>query len=269
MSVRQAEFGHHDRLGLILGADDLDHAIKVQIGNQITVEQLDPVVDLAKPVLRPPDQHFDLVTDPARQHFLQRKDARRAIGVEHIHVQRDANLELGQPEQAFHQHIGIDGARPRFDDDADRFIRFITDIGEDRQFLVVDDRGDGLDQLALLHLVGNFGDDRDPGAAPLVLDLPARADAERPPARRIGFGNDGGAVDDLPARRQIGALHMFEKRRNVRVGLLDEECGRVDDLGDVRDRIRSQHASRPSTARAPAVSRSASTSSRNGRACRR
>ena len=60
LAVGQREFGDHHRLGLVLGADDLDHPVEVEEGDQVAVEQLEPVVDLADPVLGAADQHLDL-----------------------------------------------------------------------------------------------------------------------------------------------------------------------------------------------------------------
>ena len=60
LAVGQREFGHQDRLGLILAADDLDHPVEVEIGDEEAVEQLDPIVDLADPDLAPADQDLDL-----------------------------------------------------------------------------------------------------------------------------------------------------------------------------------------------------------------
>ena len=51
LAVGELELGDHHRLGLVLLADDLDHPIEVEEGDQIAFEQLDPVVDLADPVL--------------------------------------------------------------------------------------------------------------------------------------------------------------------------------------------------------------------------
>ena len=70
LPVGQREFGHQHRLGLVLGADDLDHPVEVEKGDQEAVEQLQPVVDLADPDLAPADQHLDLEREPGAQRFL-------------------------------------------------------------------------------------------------------------------------------------------------------------------------------------------------------
>src|SRR5690606_42087958 len=48
---------HQDRLRLILGADDPDHLVDVEIGDQIAAQDLQPVLDLLLAVVRAPQQH--------------------------------------------------------------------------------------------------------------------------------------------------------------------------------------------------------------------
>ena len=139
LAVGQREFGHHHRLGLVLGADDLDHPVEVEEGDQEAVEQLEPVVDLADP--RPrcgSDQHLDLEVEPGEQRLLEAHHARRAGRVEHVEVEREADFEVGQPVQAFEQQVGIDGPRARLEDQPDLLVALVLDVGEDRQLLVGD-----------------------------------------------------------------------------------------------------------------------------------
>jgi hypothetical protein len=66
-------------LGLILCADDLDHAIEVEIGDQIAFEQFHPVIDLAQPVRGAADEHFNLVRGPLGENVFQPQHARGAV----------------------------------------------------------------------------------------------------------------------------------------------------------------------------------------------
>ena len=45
LAIRQVEFGHHHGLGLILSADDFNHAIKIEIGNQIAFKQFNAIIN--------------------------------------------------------------------------------------------------------------------------------------------------------------------------------------------------------------------------------
>ena len=61
LPVGKLELGHHHRLGFILGPDDLNDPVEVEIGNDIAFEQLQPRVDFLEPMLRPAYEHLDLV----------------------------------------------------------------------------------------------------------------------------------------------------------------------------------------------------------------
>ena len=149
LAVREREFRHHHRLGLVLGADDLDHAVEVEIGDQEAVEQLEAVVDLADPHLAPADEHLELEGEPRGERLLEAHHARRARRIEHVEVEREADFEIRQAIQALEQQLGIDGPRPRLEDQPDLLVAFVLHVGEDRQLLVGDELGDLLDQLGL------------------------------------------------------------------------------------------------------------------------
>ena len=111
--VGQREAPHHLLLGLVLLADDADHLVDVEIGDEIAAEDFQPLLDLGQPVLRAADQHVLAVVEPFLQRALQRQDVGHPALGQHVHVEREAALELGQLEQRFHQQAGIDGAALR------------------------------------------------------------------------------------------------------------------------------------------------------------
>ncbi len=195
-------------------------------------------------MLRTAAQHIELMLDPLRQRLLQRHHPRRAILVEHVQVERDARFEVGQPEQAVHQGLRIDRAGARLQHDADLLVALVAHIGQDRQFLVVDQDGDRLDQLGLGHLVWHLADHGDPGAAALILDRPARADAKAAAPGGIGFRDRRRAVDDDAAGREIGALHILQQLARIALGLVDQVDRGVDQLGRIMRRDRGRHADR-------------------------
>ncbi len=79
--------------------------------------------------------------------------------VEDVEVERHADFQLGQPEQLLHQHVGIDVAGLRLEHEADLLGQLVADIGEQRQLLFFEQRGDLLDQPAFRHLIRDLGDD--------------------------------------------------------------------------------------------------------------
>ena len=193
------------------------------------------------------DQHFDLVDEPCFQHRFQAHHARRAVGTQHIHVKRHADFEFRHAEQAFHQDVRIDRTAARFDDQPDVGVALVTDIGEDRQLLVIDQCRQRLDQLALLYTVGNFGDDCDPSAAPLILDAPPCADAETATPRRIGLRDQRRWIDDQSAGRKVWTFDELQQLAVLGIRRINQMSGSVDDFGHIMRRDARRHANRNAT----------------------
>ena len=228
----------HLRLGLVLLADDLDQLVEVEIGDQVAVEDLEPPLDLGQPEGRAPHQHLAAMVEEGLQHLAQVHHPRRVVLVEHVEVERKADLEVGLPEQLLHQQLGRHVAGLRLEHDAHVVGRFVAHVLEDRQLLGVDELGDALDQLALLHLVGDLGDDDAVLAARQLLDLPARAQAEGAAAGPVGLDDRLARLDQHAAGREIRALHQVDQRVDAGVGSLDQMQQRVAELAGIvrRDR---------------------------------
>ena len=163
--------------------DDRDHPVEVEVGDEQPLEHLEPRVDPLQPEPRPPQQHLAPVVEERPQHLLQRRDLRRAPVDQHVHVHREAGLEVARPEQHLHQHRRVDGPRPRLQHDAHVLGALVAHVGEQRHLLGVDELGEPLDQLALLHLVGDLGDHDLPGArarGPRPPSAPAAGTTPRP-----------------------------------------------------------------------------------------
>ena len=221
-SVRR-ELGHQHRLRLVLGADDRDHPVEVEVGDQQPVEHLQPGVDPLQPEARrgaaarrgggrgrraaPPCSEQTCGVRPSISTFM--------------FIAKRVSRSLAA-EQHLHQHRRVDGARARLQHDADVLGALVAHVGEDRDLLGVDQLGDALDQLALLHLVGDLGDDDLPRAAAEILDRPARAQPERAAAGAVGLLDRGARLDDDPAGREVRALHEVEQRLVARVRRLDQ-----------------------------------------------
>ena len=182
------------------------------------------------------------MVEPLLQRFGERDDPRRHAVDQHVHVDRDAGLELAEAEQRFHQRRRLDRAALRLEHDAHVFGRLVADVGEQRQLALVEQVGDLLDQARLLHAVRDFGHDRDPAAAPGVFLLPAGAEPEGAAACPVGLEDRGLVVDDDAAGRKVGTLDESGERLGLGAGMGDEIERRVAKLGDVVRRDRGRHA---------------------------
>ncbi|MNJ62916.1 hypothetical protein D3C77_587740 [compost metagenome] len=110
-------------------------------------------------------QHLATVIQERLEAGLQAHHARRARGVQHVHIDGETRLEIGQPEQAFHKNFRLYRPGLRLQDQADILGRLIADVAQQRRLLVLDQVGQLFDQLGLLHLIRHLGDDDAPDAA--------------------------------------------------------------------------------------------------------
>ena len=74
--VVEAECLHQLGLGLILGADDLDHLVEVEEDREIAFQHFQPGGDLFQPELGAPLQHHAAMIHKGLQHLLQAHHAR-------------------------------------------------------------------------------------------------------------------------------------------------------------------------------------------------
>ncbi len=103
LHLGELESLHQRGLRLVLLADDFDDLVDVEIDDEVAVEHLEPVVDLGEAELRAADQHHLAVVEPFAQHLPQAQHVRHLAAAQHIHVERNARLELGQLEHLLHQ----------------------------------------------------------------------------------------------------------------------------------------------------------------------
>ena len=76
------------------------------------------------------DQHFVAVIEPGAQHVAQAHDARRAVGAQHVHVQREAAFQLRGAEKRFHENFGLGAAGFRLQHQAHGFGAFVAHIAQ-------------------------------------------------------------------------------------------------------------------------------------------
>ncbi len=221
------------------------------------VDQFEPPRDLVEPVLAAALEDVDLAGDPVGEDFLDPHHHRRAPGVEHVEVEPEARLEIGQLVEAFLEQFGIDIAAARDEHDADRLVALVAHVLEDRQLLVGDRLRDLLDQLALRDLVGDLVDHQLPLPAAETLDArvavlgflglgseETAAHAEAAAPGLVGRSDGLGALGEDPAGGEIGALEQLHQPRMLDMRIVDHLERRIDDLGDIVARDIGRHAHR-------------------------
>ena len=192
LKLGEVEGRHQLGLRIVGLPDDADDLVDVEERDQQAVEDLEPPHDRGEAMVGAALDDLASMVEPVAQRVLQAEHDRRLAAHQHVHVERDAGLELGELEDRLHHNDRVDLPRPRLQHEADLVGRLVADVDDQRQFAVVDELGDALDQPALRHEIGNLGHHHDPGPAPEILDLPARAGAERAAAGAVALGDHRG-----------------------------------------------------------------------------
>ena len=225
------------------GADQCDHRVEVVERDQVALENVRALLELAQLVLRPPRDDLALEVEVVRQQLEQRQRAGHAVD-ERDGVDTERRLQRRVLEELVERDLR-DRVALQLDLDAHaRAVGVILQVGDLREHLVVDELGDLRDHAALaalLHAVGKLGDDDRALAAAQLLDMRARAHDDAAAARAVGVANAGTADDDR-AGREIGALDVLHQVLDVRVGLVDQRHDRADHLAQVVRRDVRRHA---------------------------
>ena len=242
LHVAQLEGLHQGRLRLVLLADDFDDLVEIEIDDEVAVEHFEPVIDLGEAEFRAADQHHLAMVEPFAQDLAEPEHVRHLAAAQHIHIEGKPRLELGQPEQRFHEQKRIDAAALGLEHEPHGLGRLVAYVGQKRQLLLQEKLGDAGDEPRFGDLIGNFGDDDLVGAAPRILRGPARAEPEAAAAGLVGVDDLGARLDDHPAGRQIGAWNEIDQLVRRRVRELDEVERGVEQLAGIVRRDVGGHA---------------------------
>ena len=146
----------------------------------------------------------ETVDQTAKAHLLgpppvqrQHVDAKRAL-------QRRVAIELVE------DHFGR-GVTLELDHDAHTLtVAFVANVRDAFNALFTHQIGNPFDQIGLVHLIGNGGNDDGFAIGARLFDGRHTAHNDRTPARHQGLTGPG-PTDDLAARGEIGSRHDIEK----------------------------------------------------------
>lgn len=181
------------RLGMLLGTDDVDYFIQVEVGNQQTVQQVQAALDLVQAELQASTHRLDAEFQPFHQQCPQVLQLRLAVQANDIDVDPVAGLQIGAGEQVLHQGVMVDPAVDRDDDDTARVlvVRLIAQVSHLRRFrrLCLHHRSNLLQDLGPGNLVWQRGDDD-----VAVFDVIHGAHTHRTAAAFVDFQQIGARV---------------------------------------------------------------------------
>ena len=175
------------------------------------------------------------------QHFLERTHLWGHAINQHVHVQAKPRFQIRIAEQHAHHDFWIDGFCAWLQNNADVVSRFVADIGQQWYFLQLDNFGQLFNQLRLLNLIRNFGNDDLPCATAKVFDLPLCAQTERAAPRTIGVRDIFRRLNNHTAGREIWTGDIVQQRIVTSIRRFDQMQTCVDQFVQVMRRNVRRH----------------------------
>ncbi|MCY1507074.1 hypothetical protein D9M68_413400 [compost metagenome] len=216
LDLGEAETLHQHRLGLVLGADDVDHFVQVEEGDQQAVQQVQALFHLVQAELQAPAHRADAVGQPFAEQGAQVLDLGLAVQADDVGIDPVTGFQVGGGEQVLHQLIGIHPVGARDDDDAGGVlvVRLVAQVGDHRQLLRLHLAGDLLQHLGPGDLVRQRGDHD-----VAVLDAINGAHAHRAAAALVDLQQFGAGGDDFRLGGEVRAEDMLAEllHRGVRL----------------------------------------------------
>src|SRR5204862_7865331 len=111
-----------------------------------------------------------------------------------------------------------------------------------RQLARQDDLADALDQLRLVHRVGNAVDVDGPGRSRLRSDVPGAAQPDAALAGLVDLRQLVARVENLPSGGKIGAFDVAAQLRAAQFVVVEQPGERIADLGEIVRRHVGGHA---------------------------
>src|SRR6516164_8098135 len=211
-----------------------------------TAQDVGPYVGLAQPVGGAPNDDVELVRDVVTDHLVQAQRARHPVD-NGQHVGAETGLQLGVLVEVIEHHLGHRVAL-ELDDDAHTHpvAALVFDVGDAGQPAVADLLGDRGDEVVVVDLIRQLGDDQR-RSAPGLFDLHHAAHPDGAAAGLVGVG-DALASDNQSGGGEVGALDPFAHggQGGFLVGLVVFEAPehRLGQLPQVVRRDVGRHADR-------------------------
>ena len=222
-AVHQDLAGFVDGSGLV--ADHVDDLVDDVHRLEEAFQDVGALLRLVQLELRAADNHLVAEVDEVAEDLLEGEGARTSLDEGHV-VEGETRLQRSVLEQGVQHDAGVH-ALLEADDHADTLAgTFVIDVGNAFDLLVVGHLRDLLDHLALVHHIGDLGDDD--GLVSLVVHLDFRLGTHHDAAAAglIGFLDAAAAHDDA-AGREVGTLDVLHQFVRGDLGVVDIGADRV------------------------------------------
>src|SRR5262252_3636795 len=251
LNLRELELVDQPLLGVVRGlrrADQLDDLVDDVDGLLQAFQDVRAAPGLLQLVVRAVAHDLATEGDELVERIGQVENLRLAVDDREVdHPERD--LHLSHLVQLVQDDLR-DGVAFEFDDDSDLLLRgrfavgLVADFGNALDLLVVDQVGDLFDQLRLVDLERDLGDDDGVallGAAPDAVDGGPSPELHHAAPGLVSLLDALAAVNE-PARGEIRPRHDLDQIPDLSVRMLEELNGRLDDLAQVVWRNLGRHA---------------------------
>ena len=234
--------------GLVLGgADDCNNAVDIVSCDLETLQNVRTVARLLEIKARAALDNVLLEADILIENLTQRQHTRLQLAARTRHERdvdhRNGILELRIGEQLVEDDLRV-GIAANIHDNLHTLARgMVLNVRDAVDALVFDQICHGLDQTRLVYHVRDFRNNDLALAVRQIYNLGLCADLDLAAAGRIG-GADAAAAHDNAAGREVRALDELADFVHLRLGMVDDIAGAVDDLREVMRRDVGRHADR-------------------------
>ena len=212
-ALRRPAPGHQAGLGLGRGwrfLDQLNDGVDAGQRHRLAFQQMAALPGAPQQIEGAPGDHLPPMLHEGFQHLLEVQQARLPIHQSHA-VDAEHGLQLRLGVQVVQHHLA--GFAPaQLDEDAQAvLVRFVAQLGDALDALLLDQFRDLLDEPGLVQLIGNL---RDENALPPALGVLAHfrpgPDIDAAPASAVGLDDAGPPVDDAGGGeiRPLDVLHQ-------------------------------------------------------------
>ena len=243
LALGEFEFGNQRvaSLARALGdTDEFDEAIEVVEGLFETDEDVFAIAGFAQEEVRAAAHNFFAVLDEELEDFEQFQFAWLTID-DGEHDGTEVGLHLRELVELVENDFVVFAALEFENDTHAVAITFVADVGDAVDFLFVDEGGDVGDELRLVHLIGDLGDDDALAVFAEFFGEGLGAHLDGAAATGVAIDNTG-AAEDKATGGEVRAGDDGEHLGEGHPGVFDDGDEAVDDLGKVVWRDVGGHA---------------------------
>ncbi len=239
LHLGEIETLHEHRPGLVLGADDADHLVDVEVGDEQPFQKVQAVQHLVQPVLQAPAHGGGAELQPLLQDLAQVLDPGTAVETDEVQVDPVAPFQVGGGEEMGHEAFQVHPVGTGNDHQAGGIlvVRLVTQVLDPGQLPGAHLGGDLLQDTRSGNLVGQGGDHH-----VALLLLPAGAGAHAATAALVDLEQIGGWRDDLGLGGIVGPGNMLVQLLQRGLRRLEEPDAGAGHLAQVVRRNIGGHA---------------------------